>query len=312
VPETETLEGLVTCVHPSHYEVRTKEGTYRCTLRGNLERNRQDVVRPAAAGDRVDVTIASEEEGAIDAIHDRKNRISRPAPEAPHKEQIIAANVDQLIGVQAFGEPSFTPILLDHSLAAGEQFNIPGCTVCFNKLDLVDDPDRILEELPDYEDIGYTVLRTSATEGTNLDRLRERMKSKTSVIVGPSGSGKTSLLNALNPDLDLDVGRLGRRTRKGTHRTTTMTLHEVEPDSFAIDTPGVDFLQLWHCDFEQVQYHYPDFRSLRRDCKFDDCLHLDEPDCAVKQAVDRGDLHPLRHESYRKAVEKLRDQQLHE
>ena len=311
-PQTPFLEGRITEVHPSHYIVKTDEGPYRCTLRGKLQEENADLVRPAAAGDYVDITVSSKKEGAIERIHDRSNKISRPAPRSPNKEQIIAANVDLMIGLQAFKEPEFTPTLLDHSLAAAEQFDLPEQLICFNKMDLVDDPVRARDHLPDYEDIGYPVLHTSAIEPRNLDRLRQLMQKKTTVLVGPSGSGKTSLLNALNPELDLDVGELGSRTKKGTHRTSSMTLHPIGPETYGIDTPGVNFLSLWECDFEQVQYHYPDIYQIRRNCSFDDCVHLKEPGCAVKQAVEQNELHPLRYESYSSAVEKLKNEQLHE
>ncbi len=312
VSPSTSLQGRITEVHPSHYIVQTEEGSYRCTLRGKLQEEDTDLVRPAAAGDYVDITVSSQEEAAIERIHERSNKISRPAPRSPNKEQIIAANIDLLIGLQAFKEPEFTPTLLDHSLAAAEQFDLPEQLICFNKMDLVDDPERAREPLPDYEDIGYRVLHTSATESINLDPLREIMHRKTAVLVGPSGSGKTSLLEALNPKLDLDVGKLGKRTKKGTHRTSSMTLHPLGPDTYGIDTPGVNFLSLWACDFEQVQYHYPDIYQIRTHCHFDDCLHLDEPGCAVKQAVAQEELHELRYESYTSAVQKLQEQQLHE
>lgn len=312
--DTGTVAGIVTCVHPSHYEVTTDGGTYRCYLRGRLKEDEHESerteVRPAAAGDRVEISIAEDEEGAIEEIKERRNKISRPAPEQSHREQVIAVNVDCLIAVQAVRQPALTPDLLDQCLAAGEHFDIPEIAVCLNKIDLLDPDEDPVSSLPDYPDIGYRLFQVSAREETNIEPLRAFMRKNISVLVGPSGVGKSSLLNVLSPGLNLETGKIGRKSGRGTHRTTTMRLHEIEEETYCIDTPGVDMLSLWEADYEQVPFYFPEIRETGRKCQFNDCLHQNEPGCAVREATEEPEgVHPQRYRSYVKLLEKLKGEQ---
>ncbi len=256
-----------------------------------------------APGDRV---LIEEIEGSpwVRAVAPRRTKLSRPAMEhAESDEQVFAANVDVLVVVAAAAKPAFKPGLVDRYLIAAEVGGVePVC--CLNKIDLVS---KEPAELQAYRDLGVKVILTSCETGTGIAELRAALSGRTSVFAGHSGVGKSSLLNALQPDLDLETREISEATKKGKHTTTTAKLFQLDDGIRIIDTPGIRALGLWEVSPEAVAYYFPEIAERAAGCKFRDCTHTHEPKCAVREAVETGGISRHRFESFRRIRESLED-----
>jgi ribosome biogenesis GTPase len=276
--------------------VRTDDQTVDCAIRGVLkkERGESDLV---AVGDRVRWVPVDEGTGLIEEVLPRKTVLSRsPPPSRPQVEQIIVANPDQVVAVFSMGTPPPNPLMIDRYLVACEAVELPVILV-MNKVDL--GTQRADWELPElYRGIGYPVYLTSIVTGAGLEALREALRGKLSVLTGPSGTGKSSLLNALWPQLERIVGDVSEYHDRGRHTTVVAELLEPEPETFVADTPGLRTLRFWDIDPEQLEAFFPEMLPYLNQCRFTPCTHTHEPGCAVKAAVERGEIAAQRYDSY--------------
>jgi len=294
VDESVCQLGRVLAVHGVSSVVRTKDGQiYRCATRRLLKTLSTDQRHVVAAGDRVQFRAEPNNEGIIERIEPRHGVISRTSRGRQH---VIVANVDLLLIVTSAAEPHLKPNLIDRLLVTAEKAEIKP-VICVNKVDLVDPAD--LQPLVGvYGQMGYEVLLLSALTGFGAERLARRVIGRESVLTGQSGVGKSSLLNAIEPDLDLRVRTVSQETLKGRHTTTTAQLIPLSKGGYVVDTPGIRQFQLWDVIPEEVAGYYRDVRPYISRCRFPDCTHTHEADCAVKDAVADGRLDARRYESY--------------
>lgn len=308
-------EGIVVRSQGGHYYVDTGDAVVDCTMRGRVKQRRagSDLI---AVGDRVRWAPVEEGGGVIEEVLPRHSVLSRtpPPPRLPTRrarrrgglyqarppiEQVIVANPDQVLVVMATASPSPNPFMLDRYLVACEAVELPALIVA-NKVDLfeegVEGGARDLFAL--YEGLGYPVHYTSTVTGEGLDRLRDALRGKLSVLTGPSGTGKSSLLNALWPGLDLRTGEVSEYHDRGRHTTAVAWLLRPERDTYVADTPGLRQFRFWDIDPEQLDAFFPEFAPFIGECRFQPCTHTHEPDCAVRAAAEGEEVPPVRYESY--------------
>ena len=301
----ETRRGLVVRSTGSWYDVHGDDGEpVRARVRGKfrLEALEIDETNPVAVGDRVAVLMEGDDVGTITAIEPRENQLSRRAAgkRGLVREHVMVANVDRAWCVQSTFGPKVNPGFVDRFLVAAETRHIPAGLI-LNKADLIGDNERAQEAIAFwrelYEGLGYPVLLTSAETGAGVEAFAAALADRVSVVSGPSGVGKSSLLNAIDPDLDLATSAIGERTQKGRHTTTFATLLRVA-DGWVADTPGVREWGLWDMAPEELGGYFVEFREVLQHCRFPDCTHAHEPGCAVQDAVDEGSITPERYGSY--------------
>lgn len=299
--DTTHLEGVVTSSTGSWYDVQVGDRTIPSRMRGKFRLSEKNVTNPVAVGDRVTIRMTEEDQtGFITEIHDRINKLSRRAA-GPRmgQEHVIAANIDRAWTIQSIRLPALNPRFLDRMLVATAAHDIPA-GIIINKVDLMTEANKpdVMDFHLRYADLGYPVLVTSATKGHGLDRLSDAFQDQVNAITGPSGAGKSSLINALEPDLDLRTSSVSTKTRKGTHTTTHAELHPLSNGGYVIDTPGVREFGIRDVHPMDLGHYFADLAPHVNACQFPDCTHDHEPNCAVKNAVDRGDIHSERYESY--------------
>ena len=292
------MRGRVLRSQSGQYWVKTDEGLIHCSLRGRFKRGkaRTDLV---VIGDWVRVRPLSETgEGVIEEVEPRGNRFARrqPGGRGRYKEHVLVANLDWLIVVMACETPEPNPRLIDRFLVIAELDDIPAVLVA-NKVDEVGEG-VAAERFGQYASLGYPVLYTSATERIGIDSLRSSVAGKVCAFVGPSGVGKSSLLNAIDPALELAVGALSESLHKGKHTTRVAQLHELEGGGLLADTPGIRELATFSLPREALARCFPEMRPYTERCRFAGCSHDHEPDCAVVAAVERGEISRHRHDSY--------------
>ncbi len=298
IDESVCRPGRVLSVHGLNCIVRDEaEGTvYSCAVRRLLKTLTTDQRHVVAAGDRVQfrsVDGSDLSEGIIERIEPRRGSLCRTSRGRQH---ILVTNVDQVLIISSAAEPRLKPNLIDRLLIASEKATVRPI-ICINKVDLVERAE--LQPLVGvYSRMGYQVLLVSAETGFGLDRLRRTMTGCESVVAGQSGVGKSSLLNALDAELDLRVSEVSRENQKGRHTTTTARLFPLSFGGYVVDTPGIRQFQLWDVIPEEVASYYRDVRPYVSLCRYPDCTHTHEEDCAVKNAVADGRIDDRRYESY--------------
>ncbi len=280
------------------YDVLLEERTrIQATLRGRLKLEQRTGDR-VVAGDRVHVHAHADGSHTIESVDPRTTQLARSAP-GRHESQakVIVANVDQVVLVFAAAFPDPRPGMIDRLLVLAEANHIPAALI-INKIDLAGVSDASAP-FGAYERAGYPVLYTSVTAGSGIDEVRTLLCGRESVLTGPSGAGKSSLLNAIEPGLDLRVGDVSDAVRKGRHTTVSARLVPLACGGFVVDTPGLREVGLWGVDGHELAACFPEFRPLLGQCRFAaSCTHTHEPDCAVRDAVEQDRIDRARYESY--------------
>ena len=296
------MEGTVIKSTGSNYLVRQDDGTIvTCKMRGKLRLDGNKSTNPVAVGDIVDIDIEDDGSvGAIKNIHPRRNCIVRRATNLSRQSQVIAANIDQCLIVTTIILPE-TPIeFIDRFLVSAEAYKVPPVLV-FNKCDYYDET-PIQEELQHrinlYTKIGYRCLCTSSVTGEGIDELRDLLRDKTTLLSGRSGTGKSTLVNTVNPGLNLRTGEISMSSLDGKHTTTFAEMFPLSFGGYVVDTPGIRSFGTSGLSNEDVAHNFPEFFSRLSECRFYNCTHTNEPGCAVKAAVESGEIEPSRYESY--------------
>lgn len=280
---------------------------YQCTLKGVLKKEKTEAKNLVVVGDFVHFRKLNEGEGTICYVDERKTSLSRADNLDQRKEQLIAANIDQVLITSSLLKPHLKPSLIDRYIIATKKGGMEP-VILINKIDLIDkDPEEkvLLERfLLEYAAFGWKIICTSTETGEGLDELKEVMRGKASVFSGQSGVGKSSLINSV-AGLDLRVGKTVERTRKGSHTTTFASLLKLPFGGFCIDTPGIKSFGVWKLDKQEMIDYFFSHREIQFECKFPSCTHSHEPSCGVLEAVERGEYSRLRYESYLALLEEL-------
>lgn len=294
--------GLILRSTGSWYDIRNEDGhLYKGRLKGKFKIMGLKVTNPIAVGDRVqfEVEDVAENTAVITDIEPRTNYIIRQSVHKTAHGHMLAANIDQAVMLATLAMPRTSLGFIDRFLVTAEAFRIP-TTIVFNKTDILHEEGRAFQrEIMDlYGTIGYNCLETSATEGYGVEAFRQLLDQKTTLLSGHSGVGKSSLVNAIAPDLNLRTNEVSTFANKGVHTTTFAEMFELNPDTYIIDTPGIKELGLVDMAKEEISHYFPEMRDRLNQCRFNNCLHVNEPGCAVKDAVAEGDIADSRYMSY--------------
>ncbi len=285
----------------SRYRVLFSDGsTADCLLRGKLRVRDVQTTNPVAVGDNVRVDPDRDEKtGLITDILDRRNYLLRKSSNLSKQSQIIAANLDQILLMVTIILPETRIEFIDRILATAEAYRIP-VRLIFNKTDLygIEENNHMENLISVYSTVGYSCLRLSLSSGSGLMELKEIMKDKVSLISGNSGVGKTTLLNVLEPSLKLKTAEISDYHKQGKHITTFPEMHRLPFGGFAIDTPGIRGFGVVEMERNEIYHFFPEIFKTSKHCKYHNCLHLDEPGCAVRKAVELGAINSLRYRSY--------------
>ncbi len=292
----------------SWYTVKTDDGQiFECRMKGKFRIKGIKSTNPIAVGDSVDFeldTSADEVTGLIYYIHDRKNYIVRKSVNLSKQTHIIAANIDIVFLLVTINNPVTTTSFIDRFLATAEAYDIQAVLV-FNKIDTLDEAalDEQLYLQYIYSQIGYECLRISATQKKGIDELKKLMTEKVSMFSGHSGVGKSTLINALEPALDLKTKQISELHQQGQHTTTFAEMFDLSFGAKIIDTPGIRGFGIVDMEKNEIGDYFPEFFALKNECKFNNCLHKDEPHCAVKQALEEDKIAWSRYKSYLQMLE---------
>jgi len=279
---------------------------YKGRLKGKFKIKGFKVTNPIAVGDRVtfDVEDEIENTAVITDILPRDNYIVRQSVHKTAHGHMLAANLDQAVLLATLTLPRTSLGFIDRFLVAAESFRIPTAVV-FNKADVLNDEGLAYQQeiMAMYERIGYQCLATSATEGEGVDAFRQLLDHKVTLLSGHSGVGKSTLVNAIAPDLNLRTNEISTFANKGVHTTTFAEMFELAPETYIIDTPGIKELGLINTSKEEIGHYFPEMRDRLNQCRFHNCLHINEPGCAIKDAVGEGDIAESRYMSYLSMME---------
>ncbi|WP_286813960.1 MULTISPECIES: ribosome small subunit-dependent GTPase A [unclassified Maribacter] len=297
------MVGIVYKSTGSWYTVKAENGDfYECRIKGKFRIKGIKSTNPVAVGDQVRFeveTIGDDTNGIINEIEDRKNYIIRKSVNLSKQTHIIAANLDQVFLLVTLNNPPTYPVFIDRFLITAEAYEIP-VVLLFNKVDTYapEELDEIKFLAALYRNIGYTCLGISAATGKNVDKVKEMMIGKTSMFSGHSGVGKSTLVNALEPELDIKTKQISQQHAQGQHTTTFAEMFDLSFNARIIDTPGIKGFGIVDMEKEEIGDYFPEFFELKQDCKFNNCIHVDEPKCAVKDSLETGDIAWSRYNSY--------------
>lgn len=299
------MHGLVIKNTGSWYQVKRLDGeVFDCKIKGNFRIKEIKSTNPIAVGDRVVFDLTKEGEGLISAIEERKNYIVRKPSNLSKQLHIIAANIDQALLIVTINYPETSTTFIDRFLATCEAYNVPAKLVV-NKMDCYSSEEleylQAFQQL--YKQIGYECLFVSAMKKEGIESLKELMRGKISLLSGNSGVGKSSLINAISPELSLRTGEISSTHNRGMHTTTFSEMFEFDENTYIIDTPGVKGFGTIDFKKEEVGHFFPEIFRISKNCKFNNCTHIHEPGCAVRQALDESRISQSRYQSYLSILE---------
>ncbi|CAM1340215.1 ribosome small subunit-dependent GTPase A [Tenacibaculum amylolyticum] len=292
----------------SWYWVKTEDNQlYKCRIKGKFRIKGIKSTNPIAVGDKVQFdldTKSDEETGIITKIFDRRNYIVRKSVNLSKQTHIIASNIDQVFLMITIDNPPTFTTFIDRFLVTAEAYSIE-VVLLFNKIDTysIEQKAEILYLKDIYEPIGYTCIETSAVTGKNIDLIKEMMTGKVSMFSGHSGVGKTTLLNYIEPTLNLKTKEISEQHKQGQHTTTFAEMFDLNFDARIIDTPGIKGFGVVDMDKDELGDYFPEFFALKQDCKFNNCIHVNEPSCAVKDALEAEEISWSRYKSYLQILE---------
>ncbi len=302
------MTGLVYKSTGSWYTVKSQQGdSIECRMKGKFRIKGIKSTNPIAVGDVVDYELEETSDtvtGTIHNIHERKNYIVRKSVNLSHQMHIIASNIDCVFLLVTINNPPTTFNFIDRFLVTAEAYGIETILV-FNKIDTLNDAvlDEQLYMQHVYQEIGYRCLRVSAVEKTGIDMLKEIMTGKVSMFSGHSGVGKSTLVNALEPSLDLRTKTISEASKQGQHTTTFAEMYDLSFNAKIIDTPGIKGFGVVDMEPAEISGYFPEFFKLKEQCKFNNCLHKEEPHCAIKKALENDEIAWSRYNSYLKILE---------
>ncbi len=292
------MQGIVIKSTGSWYIVKTDDGKILdCRIRGKFRIQDIKSTNPIVVGDRVNLT-QEEDSFVIDELFDRKNFIVRKSVNLSKQTHILASNIDQAILMVTIKSPVTTTGFIDRFLISAKAYGI-NVVILFNKIDLLDDESKNKHNsiYALYESIGYQCLSMSV-QTDDLSAVKDMMKNKVNVICGHSGVGKSTLLNVLQPELDINTQEVSEQHQQGQHTTTFSEMHDLNFGASVIDTPGVRGFGLVEMDKYELGDYFPEFFQLKPNCKFNNCIHVNEPKCAVKDALEKGEISSSRYKNY--------------
>lgn len=300
------MKGIVTKSTGSWYTVYQENGDrLDCRLKGKFRLKGIKSTNPVAVGDAVNFEYEDgKETGVINTILERKNYIIRKSVNLSKQTHIIASNIDVAFLLVTIDNPPTFPGFIDRFLATAEAYNIT-TVLLFNKLDIYNDEqlDKLAELDAVYTDIGYKCIAISAKKNIGIDEVIELMKDKTTMFSGHSGVGKSTLINAIEPTLDLKTKEVSKQHKQGMHTTTFAEMFELNFGGFIIDTPGIKGFGVVDFEPNKITDYFPEFFKLKSGCKFNNCMHINEPKCAIKDALETGEIAASRYNSYVQMVE---------
>ena len=297
------MKGLVYKSTGSWYSVKTEGGNiYDCKIKGKLRLKNINSTNPVVVGDIVEFIVEEhdlQKIGIIQKIHDRRNYILRKSVNLSKQTHILASNIDLLLLVVTAKNPITTTSFIDRFLVSAEAYSIKTILV-FNKCDIYDEDDHFLlnSMINIYDNIGYETLKTSTLTGLGIKKLMKKISNKTIMLGGHSGVGKTSLINAIDKTLNLKVGNISDQYLQGKHTTTYAELHDLDNGVKLIDTPGIKGFGLVNFNKGEIGNFFPEFLKFKSKCKFNNCMHLNEPKCSIKSKVDLEEISKSRYDSY--------------
>ncbi len=295
------MRGLVTKSTGSWYQVTGEDGNqYDCRIKGKFRIKGIKTTNPIAVGDWVHFQLEVDDNvGVIDTLEPRKNYIIRKSVNLSKQTQIIGANLDQAILVVTLASPPTSLGFIDRFLVTAEAYDVPAVLV-FNKLDLFSDEGlEILQAYKAiYENIGYPCYEVSAAKQINIDQIINLLKDKVTLVSGHSGVGKSTLINSIVPKAELRTGNISDWSDKGKHTTTFAEMIDLPFGGKLIDTPGIRELGIVDIEKQELSHFFPEMRKLMNKCRFNNCIHINEPGCVVLEAIENGDIEPTRYDSY--------------
>ena len=307
------MQGIVYKSTGSWYIIKDKSGqVWNARIKGVLKIDEGITsTNPIAVGDIVSFETENEEEHSamITAINDRKNHINRQSPRVKYQQHIVAANIDQSLLIATIKEPRTSQGFIDRFLVACEMYHVPA-VVIFNKFDLYKKKEEtIFDELKDiYENIGYKVVAMSVKENLGVQEVKGLLADKISLISGHSGVGKSSFINSILPGSNITTKVISGWSGKGQHTTTFAEMYDLPFDGKIIDSPGMREFGLIDIERQELSGYFPEMRNRLAQCQFNNCLHINEPGCAVKEAVAKGEIHEDRYVSYYNILESINEQ----
>ncbi len=298
------MKGLVVKSTGSWYSVKYENEIVKCKIRGKLKLRGERSTNPIAVGDIVEFETKKGETAVIKKIMPRKNYIIRKSTNLSRKKHIIAANIDQVILLVTLSMPETTLQFIDRFLVTAEIYKIPAKLV-FNKIDIYNEDTKLYMNalIKEYEKIGYNCFKISATENINLDEIKNLLNNKISVLSGNSGVGKSTLINKLDSNLQLQTDEISEYHQSGKHTTTFAEMFDLQSGGSIIDTPGIKGFGTVDMTKEDISHNFPEIFALLPNCKFHNCTHTHEPECAVKQAAENNEIVWWRYKNYLSMLE---------